>query len=84
MDWQALKQNGIVEQRGGLTRITARFLAHAEGTAGRMKLLNPAAPLTEVINMALYAWNPKLTSNSGDLLEFMQDRGQMGVMPMYA
>lgn len=79
MDWQALVNNGIVEQRGGRTRVTARFLAHAEGTHGRMRLLNPGAPLPEVMHMALYTWTNQQI-HAGELLEFMQDRDQMGAM----
>lgn len=56
----SLALNGIVERSGprkAVLRVTPRFLAHAEGTAGRLRLQAPAASQDEVLEAALLSWD---------------------------
>ncbi|MGB1697687.1 MAG: hypothetical protein ACPHK8_04750 [Thermoplasmatota archaeon] len=83
MDWKALTSVGIIEQRAGRTRISPRFLAHAEGTYGRMSILNPHAPLPEVLHSAIGTWKESTAAHrieATELLAFMQDRNQLGLL----
>lgn len=76
---------GIVERAGprrSVLRVTPRFLAHAEGTAGRLRMLGLGTP-HNVLQTALETWgDASLAPRRGAdyLLELMRDRDQMGTL----
>lgn len=76
---------GIVERAGrrrSVLRVTPRFLAHAEGTAGRLRMLGFGTP-HGILEAALETWgDASVTPRRGAdcLLELMADRDQLGTL----
>ena len=75
-----LAQAGVLERRGGL-RVSARFLAHAESTASRLRQQGRWFGPADGLQAALGTWDDYLHDvRQGALVlwEFMADHHQAG------
>lgn len=79
----ALALAGVLQRAPGARglRVTHRFLAHAEGTAGRFRMLGLAGDESDVLANALSTWDdyrqdPR--AGAGLLRDMLADRDQLG------
>ena len=80
----SLASAGILERAGSrrTLRVTPRFLAHAEGTAGRLRLLGHPDPAL-VLREALGSWDAyrhDLADGTTALMGFLADHDQFGAL----
>lgn len=74
---------GVVERAGprrSVLRVTPRFLAHAEGTAGRLRMLGHPGTPQEILESALETWGDLAVApgrGARYLTGLMADRDQM-------
>ena len=74
---------GVVERAGprrSVLRVTPRFLAHAEGTAGRLRMLGLLGTPQDILESALETWGDLAVAprrGAHYLAELMSDRDQM-------
>lgn len=83
----SLASAGVLERpgsrRGAFLRVTPRFLAHAEDTASRLRLLGRAHDPASVLTAALTAWDDYgHDPHQGSLLlvDFLDGRSQLGAL----
>lgn len=75
---------GIIERTGPgrrTLRVTPRFMAHAEGTVGRLHTLGLVCDDVDVLHAALQTWDDFLQdpwSSARFLHQIMADRDQLG------
>ena len=87
----SLAAAGVVERAGprrAVLRVTTRFLAHAEGTAGRLRTLGRVDDRATVLEVALATWDGYHNAAHGGariLADLLGDREQFGnVFPVFA
>ncbi len=68
---------GIVERTGLRLRVTPRFLAHAEGTAGRLHLLGQPQ---RALDVALASWGPVPEGAATVVADLMDRHDQWGMV----
>lgn len=78
---------GILERAGGkgaaYLRVTPRFLSHAEGTAGRLRLQTGVDDEHAALQSALSTWDGyRLNAYQGALFlrDLLEERGQLGTL----
>jgi hypothetical protein len=81
----ALALAGVVERsnKARTLRVSPRFMAHAEGTAGRLRLLGLHLQEKDVLHSALSTWDEfhqDAWPAAGFLAQIMTDRDQMGAL----
>lgn len=86
----ALAAAGILERTGpgrAVLRASPRFLAHAEGTAGRLRLQGRSTGAEAALEAALVTWDGYRHSplaGARFLREFLEERNQLGaVVPVF-
>lgn len=83
----ALAAAGVLERpgsrRGAFLRVTPRFLAHAEETSNRLRLLGRAHDPATVLDAALAAWDDyghDPHQGAALLVDFLDGRSQLGAL----